>query len=355
TTLGTATCGRPEETTSDTALPTLTCVPLIGDWLMTDPAGTVVLVAVVTVPTTRPTFVIAVVAAVCVSPTTLGTATCGRPVEITSVTTLPTVTCVPAVGDWLITEPAGTVVLAAVESPSPRLSPAPMIAVLAAVCVTPTTFGTATWAGPLETVRLTALPGVTRVPPPGFWLMTDPAGTVALAAVAIVPTVRPADVIAELAAVCVRPTTAGTETGAGPDETISATELPGAACEPASGLCVMTEPAGTVALVEFVTDPRASPAPVMADVAAACVRPTTFGTVTWAAPATRISIAERFQRSVLGSVSFKATAVPAAATAAERACTQKVSPTPLSTHWCTIAWPVPTVRGVALSQSLPTP
>src|SRR4029078_11524911 len=133
--------------------------------------------------------------------------------------------------------------------------------------------------------------------------------------------------------------TAGIETGAGPDETISATERPGCACEPASGLCVMTEPAGTVALVEFVTDPRASPAPVMADVAAASVRPTTFGTVTWAAPATRISIAERFQRSVLGSVSFKATAVPATATAAERACPQKGAPTAQSTPWCRISCP----------------
>src|SRR4029079_3608304 len=98
TTLGTATCGRPDATTSETPLPTLTGVPLRGDWLMTDPAGTVVLVAVVTVPTTRPAFVIAVVAAVCVRPTTLGTATCGRPEDTTSDTALPTLTCVPLSG-----------------------------------------------------------------------------------------------------------------------------------------------------------------------------------------------------------------------------------------------------------------
>src|SRR6186997_3430604 len=99
TTLGTATCGRPEETTRETALPTLTWVPLSGDWLMTDPAGTVVLVAVVTVPATRPAFVIAVVAAACVRPTTLGTATCGRPEDTTSETALPKLTCVPLTGD----------------------------------------------------------------------------------------------------------------------------------------------------------------------------------------------------------------------------------------------------------------
>src|SRR4029078_9306405 len=148
---GTATGGGPDETTSETALPVFTCVPPIGDWLMTDPAGTVVLVAVVTVPTTRPAFVIAVVAAVCVRPTTLGTATCGGPEEMTSVTTLPIVTCVPGARVLLMIEPAGTVVLEAVESPSPRLSPAPMIALLAAVCVRPTTFGTATFGRPDKT------------------------------------------------------------------------------------------------------------------------------------------------------------------------------------------------------------
>src|SRR4026209_2363763 len=76
TTLGTATCGRPDDMTSATALPTLTCVPLAGDLLVTDPGGAVVLVAVVTVPTVRPAPVMAVVAALCVRPTTLGTATC---------------------------------------------------------------------------------------------------------------------------------------------------------------------------------------------------------------------------------------------------------------------------------------
>ena len=65
-------------------------MPAAGVWLITDPAGTVVLDAVVTVPTVRPAPVIAVVAAACVRPTTLGTATCGRPDETTSATALPT-------------------------------------------------------------------------------------------------------------------------------------------------------------------------------------------------------------------------------------------------------------------------
>ena len=41
----------------------------------------------------------------------------------------------------------------------------------------------------------------------------------------------------------------------------------------------MTDPAGTVALFALVTAPMVRPAPVIADCAAACVRPTTFGTV----------------------------------------------------------------------------
>src|SRR3954468_5162689 len=110
---------------------------------MTDPAGTVVLVAVVIVPTGSEAPGVAVLAAVCVRPTKRGTATCGRPLETTRLTALPTLTCVPPAGDWLMTDPAGTVVLVAVVI-VPTVSDAPVIAVLAAVCVRPTALGTAT-------------------------------------------------------------------------------------------------------------------------------------------------------------------------------------------------------------------
>src|SRR6186997_2403854 len=137
-----------------------------------------------------------------------------------------------------MTEPAGTVVLEAVESPSPRLSPAAMIALFAAVCVRPTTFGTATCAVPLATC----------VPPVGVWLMTDPDGTVLLDAVLTDPIVRPAAEIADVAAVCVSPTTFGTATWDGPLETVKATALPERTSVPAPGFWLMTDPAGTVAL-----------------------------------------------------------------------------------------------------------
>src|SRR5712691_5396888 len=101
---------------------------------MTEPAGTVVLDAVVTAPTMRFAPAIAVVAAACVRPTPFGTATCGGPVETTSATALPVATCVPATGAWLLTEPAGTVGLDAVVT-APTMRFAPVIAVVAAASV----------------------------------------------------------------------------------------------------------------------------------------------------------------------------------------------------------------------------
>src|SRR6187399_2043647 len=283
TTLGTATCGSPVDTTSATALPVVTCVPLAGVWLITDPAGTVVLDAVVTAPTVKPAFAIAVVAAACVRPTTLGTATCGSPVDTTSATALPVVTCVPLAGVWLITDPAGTVVLDAVVT-APTVKPAFAIAVVAAACVRPTTLGTATCGSPVDTTSATALPVVTCVPPVGVWLITDPAGTVVLDAVVTAPTVKPAFAIAVVAAACVRPTTLGTATCGSPVDTTSATALPVVTCVPLAGVWLITDPAGTVVLDAVVTAPTVKPAFAIAVVAAACVRPTTLGTATCGSP-----------------------------------------------------------------------
>src|SRR5262249_55861205 len=56
-----------------------------------------------------------------------------------------------------------------------------------------------------------------------------------------------------------------------------------------------------------------------------------------------------------GAVSSIDTVVPAFAVGLVCDWIQNVSPRPLSTHWCTIDWPLPTVRAAAPSQSLPTP
>src|SRR6185369_3994100 len=103
--------------------------------------------------TTSPTVVMAVVAAVCVRPTTFGTETLGGPLDTTRLTAEPAFTCVPAAGFSLITLPAGTVALDALVT-TPSTSPALVMAVVAAACVKPTTFGTETLGGPLDTTKL---------------------------------------------------------------------------------------------------------------------------------------------------------------------------------------------------------
>ena len=74
----------------------------------------------------------------------------------------------------------------------------------------------------------TADPDVTELFATGFWLMTTPVATVVLDCVVIGPTVSVAVVIAVCAAACVSPTTFGTVTGGGPEDTTSATADPGA-------------------------------------------------------------------------------------------------------------------------------
>jgi hypothetical protein len=134
---------------------------------------------VVTVPTTNPALVIDVVAAACVSPTTLGTLTFAGPLDTTRFTEEPVLTDVPAVGASLITVPEATVLLDCVVT-VPTTNPALVMEVVAAACVSPTTFGTLTCAGPEDTTRFTAEPVLTDVPAVGASLITVPEATVLL-------------------------------------------------------------------------------------------------------------------------------------------------------------------------------
>ena len=78
-----------------------------------------------------------------------------------------------------------------------------------------------------------------------------------------------------------------------PLATTMLTAEPGFAPVPAPGLWLMTSPDGTVELLTVVTVPTASPAPVMAVVAAAWVSPTTLGTATCPAPITvKVTVVE---------------------------------------------------------------
>src|SRR6185503_6534395 len=98
----------------------------------------------------------------------------------------------------------------------PTVSPASVIALVAAACVWFTTEGTTTGGGPVEITSATALPAATEVPASGVCLITDPAGTVALELLVMVPAVRPASVSWLIESACVWFTTEGTTTGGGP-------------------------------------------------------------------------------------------------------------------------------------------
>src|SRR5204862_8103352 len=104
------------------------------------------------------------------------------PLETTRLTAEALATLVPAAGLSLITLPEATVVLDCCVT-VPAVRPALVMALVAAACVWPTTFGTATWVGggaPLETTRPTAAPRVTLRPSPGRSLITLPDATVLL-------------------------------------------------------------------------------------------------------------------------------------------------------------------------------
>jgi len=213
------------------------------------------------------------------------------PVETTRFTEEPTATDVPASGASLITLPEGTVLFDPVDT-VPTTRPAPLIDVDAAVWVSPTTFGTKTVAGPVETTRFTEEPTATDVPASGASLITLPEGTVLLDPVDTVPTTRPAPVIDVVAAVWVSPTTFGTKTVAGPVETVRLTDEPTATDVPANGDSLITLPEGTVLLDAVDTVPTTRPAPVIEVVAAFWVSPTTFGTKTCAGVVIVSGIAE---------------------------------------------------------------
>src|SRR5438105_3081764 len=125
------------------------------------------------------------------------------PVDTTRSTAEPLADWAPAAGFWPITVPEATVVLDCIVT-VPTVRPAPVMALVAAACVWPTTFGTGTGAGggaPLETTRLTATPLATLVPAAGLWLITLPGATVVLDCIVTAPTVRPALVMASGVAV----------------------------------------------------------------------------------------------------------------------------------------------------------
>src|SRR5438067_4028180 len=202
------------------------------------------------------------------------------PSETTIATLLPPAASDPPVGVWLMTLPAATVVLAAVVTDT--VKPAPVNDAVAAACVCPTTFGTDTGGGPLDTTRFTAVPTSTVSPLTGLWLITTPAGTVVLLCCVIVPTTSPFSRMMLIAVFAVFASPSGTPTTIGvivPSEIVRSTgELAGSTV-PSSGFTNITVPMWNSVLLAEPTVPTVSPAFRIAVVAAASVRPFTGGTV----------------------------------------------------------------------------
>ena len=226
------------------------------------------------------------------------------PSDTTMATALPAGASEPPVGVWLITLPAATVLLAAVVTVT--VKPAPVSDAVAAACVCPTTFGTATAGGPLETTRATDDPTSTVVAAAGLWLMTMPEATVVLLANVIGAPTRPASLSAFSASPCVpmepngAPTTSGTMV---PSEITRSTGEFGGSVKPARGSDEITRPIGIVGLLADVTTPTRRPAVTIAVVASASVRPTTPGTVL-SGFGTGIVMSENCSCSMLRSVSI---------------------------------------------------
>ena len=91
-------------------------------------------------------------------------------------------------------------------------------------------------------------PGSDGVPAIGVWLITEPDGTVALELVVMVPTVRPAPVIALVAAACVWFTTLGTDHGRRSGGDHERDRAPGSDRRSTDRRLTDHRPAGTVAL-----------------------------------------------------------------------------------------------------------
>jgi hypothetical protein len=102
--------------------------------------------------------------------------------------------------------------------------------------------------GPVDTTMLTELPGGTEVPGPGLVEMICPSANSLEGWAVTPPTTRPACWSRAPAWICVWPMSEGTMALAGPDETVSVTELPWGAFVPELGSELITKPLETVGL-----------------------------------------------------------------------------------------------------------
>src|SRR5205807_108258 len=120
------------------------------------------------------------------------------------------------------------------------LNPAPSIAPRASDSDLPVTSGTATFAGPDDTTSVIAEPTGTGCPADGLVSMMFPAGIVSLVSDTVRPTLSPAFVIVRRACAWESPTTEGTFTDVGPEETVRETVEPSSTLAPPTGISPIT-------------------------------------------------------------------------------------------------------------------
>src|SRR5437660_9363602 len=100
----------------------------------------------------------------------------------------------------------------------------------------------------------------------------------------MLPTVRPPASTTIWADVFVSPTTLGTATDAGPEETPRVTVEFLATVVPATGVWLITSPTGTMSLATVVIRPRLRSLAWIVASAIVCDEPTTFGMITRTGP-----------------------------------------------------------------------
>src|SRR6185312_16582988 len=205
---GTSTVGIALATTIVTPVPGSTLLPAAGDWLTTVP-GAFVSVSFCAIVTSKPRLPSVCCACCCVKPTTSGTEVCCGPLETTTVTSDPRATLWPAAGEVEITSPAGTVPSGCCTTRL-TLKPAAVSCLIAFCWLSPTTVGTCTGAGPLETINATVESSFACAPPAGLCASTWPAGLPL--AVRSTATFNPAARSSALADCTPWPTTCGTVT-----------------------------------------------------------------------------------------------------------------------------------------------
>jgi hypothetical protein len=176
---------------------------------MTTPSAIDSWCGLLTFPSTSSTSKISSAASASVRSTTSGTSGRLSPAETTRSTGLPAGTSFPAPGSLEMTRPSG-ISGSFCRGVAPTRSPASTSRSAASESVTPTTSGTVTGSGPVDTYRSTGLPFSSGVPARGSWSDTEPDGMSGWSTFRISPVVKPSAASSRSARSRVIPITSGT-------------------------------------------------------------------------------------------------------------------------------------------------